>query len=175
VSGEMCSECDGYEVVIVDGEEVHCATCSLRAEVAQLRAWKSEATIVLMEWDRIAETIIAELDFNDTIGRRKSDIVGDEIERLRAEVGVPGRPVVSGDGYRMGEMERIALAAANSDLRSDLLAAQQEIERLRAEVERLHQRITQYGTVLPSQCLPEQYRQRYGSATGRSWEARRER
>jgi hypothetical protein len=42
VSSEMCSECDGYEVVIVDGEEVHCATCSLRAEVEQLRDWHSE-------------------------------------------------------------------------------------------------------------------------------------
>jgi hypothetical protein len=31
----------------------------------------------------------------------------------------------------MGEMERIALATVNSDLRSDLLAARQEIERLR--------------------------------------------
>ena len=41
-------------------------------------------------------------------------------------------PVVSGDGYRMGEMERIALAASNSDLRSDLLSARQEIVRLRA-------------------------------------------
>lgn len=38
MSGEMCSECDGYEVVIVDGEEVHCATCSLRAEMERLRA-----------------------------------------------------------------------------------------------------------------------------------------
>lgn len=38
MSGESCSECDGYEVVIVDGEEVHCATCSLRAEVERLRA-----------------------------------------------------------------------------------------------------------------------------------------
>jgi hypothetical protein len=37
-----------------------------------------------MEWDRIAETIIAELDFDDTIGRRKSDIVADEVVRLRA-------------------------------------------------------------------------------------------
>jgi len=32
----------------------------------------------------------------------------------------------------MGEMERIALAASNSDLRSDLLSARQEIVRLRA-------------------------------------------
>ena len=38
MSGESCSECDGYGVVIVDGEEVHCATCSLRAEVERLRA-----------------------------------------------------------------------------------------------------------------------------------------
>lgn len=36
------------------------------------------------------------------------------------------------DGYRKGELERIALATANSDLRSDLLAAQQKIERLRS-------------------------------------------
>jgi hypothetical protein len=39
---------------------------------------------------------------------------------------------MSGDGYRMGEMERIALANANTDLRSDLLSARQEIEALRA-------------------------------------------
>lgn len=38
MSSESCSECDGYETVIVDGEEVHCATCSLRAEVERLRA-----------------------------------------------------------------------------------------------------------------------------------------
>ena len=38
MSSDPCSECDGYEVVIVDGEEVHCQTCSLRAEVQRLRA-----------------------------------------------------------------------------------------------------------------------------------------
>ena len=37
MSGESCSECDGYGVVIAGGEEVHCATCSLRAEVERLR------------------------------------------------------------------------------------------------------------------------------------------
>ena len=40
-------------------------------------------------------------------------------------------------GYQRGEMERIALAIQNSDMRSDLLAANQLIERLRAENERL--------------------------------------
>jgi len=39
MSSESCSECDGYEIVIGwDGEEVRCASCSLRAEVARLRA-----------------------------------------------------------------------------------------------------------------------------------------
>jgi uncharacterized Zn finger protein (UPF0148 family) len=38
VSNESCPECDGYQTVIVDGEEVHCTTCSLRAEVERLRA-----------------------------------------------------------------------------------------------------------------------------------------
>jgi hypothetical protein len=45
---------------------------------------------------------------------------------------------VNGEGYRMGEMERIALANANTDLRSDLLSARQEIEALRAEVDQLN-------------------------------------
>lgn len=45
---------------------------------------------------------------------------------------------MSSDGYLMGEMERIALAAANSDLRSDLLAARQESERLRATLAKIH-------------------------------------
>jgi len=37
-------------------------------------------------------------------------------------------------GYQRGEMERIALAIQNSDMRSDLLAANQLIEQLQAEV-----------------------------------------
>jgi len=38
------------------------------------------------------------------------------------------------DGYRRGEMERIALATANSELRSELLAVRQELDRLVAGV-----------------------------------------
>lgn len=39
MSSEGCSECDGYQIVFGwDGEEVHCTSCSLRAEVARLRA-----------------------------------------------------------------------------------------------------------------------------------------
>jgi len=67
---------------------------------------------------------------------------------------------VSSDGYRMGEMERIALANANTDLRSDLLAARQEIERLRAAVERLHSALTPlsvYGMVDDMQELCEAF------------------
>lgn len=33
------------------------------------------------------------------------------------------------DGYRRGEMERVVLAQANSDLRSELLALRQELAR----------------------------------------------
>jgi hypothetical protein len=55
---------------------------------------------------------------------------------------------VSGDGYRIGEMERIALAASSSDLRSDLLSARQEIERLRAELRRLRRWKSEAATVI---------------------------
>ena len=41
------------------------------------------------------------------------------------------------EGYRAGEMERIALATANSDLRSDLLAAQQLIKLLEEQNQKL--------------------------------------
>lgn len=47
MSSDPCSECDGYEVVIVNGEEVHCATCSLQAEVERLRAEADEANELL--------------------------------------------------------------------------------------------------------------------------------
>jgi len=62
VSSEMCSECDGYEVVIVDGEEVHCATCSLHAEVAQLRDWHSEMFQYAADRDAEIERLRAERD-----------------------------------------------------------------------------------------------------------------
>ena len=62
MSGEMCSECDGYEVVIVDGEEVHCATCSLRAEVAQLRGWHSEMLQYAAGRDAVITRLSAEVE-----------------------------------------------------------------------------------------------------------------
>ena len=68
MSSESCSECDGYEVVIVDGEEVHCATCSLRAEVERLRAdlaaerAEVERLMDSMEW---AWSIIANAQYWD--------------------------------------------------------------------------------------------------------------
>jgi Lhr-like helicase len=58
----MCSECDGYEVVIVDGEEVHCATCSLRAEVAQLRDWHSEMFHYAADRDAEIERLRTEME-----------------------------------------------------------------------------------------------------------------
>lgn len=41
-------------------------------------------------------------------------------------------------GYRAGELERIALATANSDLRSELLAAYQQLEILEKQNTQLH-------------------------------------
>jgi len=38
VSGEVCPECHGYQVVDNGREEVPCTTCSLRAEIERLRA-----------------------------------------------------------------------------------------------------------------------------------------
>jgi predicted RNase H-like nuclease (RuvC/YqgF family) len=76
VSGESCSECDGDETVIVDGEEVHCATCSLRAENERLR-------------DEVI-SMRAERDSAQTQCRHLSDRIASnaaeraEIERLRA-------------------------------------------------------------------------------------------
>jgi hypothetical protein len=58
----------------------------LRDEVAALRQWKAEATTVLTQWFDVADQIVQELDFDDTIGRPKMDIVADEFVRLRAEV-----------------------------------------------------------------------------------------
>jgi DNA repair exonuclease SbcCD ATPase subunit len=57
-----------------------------RAEIERLRQWKAEATTVLTQWFDVADQIVQELDFDDTIGRRKTDIVADEFVRLRAEV-----------------------------------------------------------------------------------------
>jgi hypothetical protein len=57
-----------------------------RAEVAALRQWKAEATTVLTQWFDVADQIVQELDFNDTIGRPKMDIVADEFVRLRAKI-----------------------------------------------------------------------------------------
>jgi len=44
------------------------------------------------------------------------------------------------EGYRMGEMERMALATANSELRTDLMLAYQQIDRLMKVVATRHDR-----------------------------------
>ena len=69
-------------VSIIEQRDADLATKD--AEIVRLRRWKDEATIVLTEWNSVADPIIAEMDFDDTIGRRKTDIVADEITRLRA-------------------------------------------------------------------------------------------
>lgn len=48
-----------------------------------------------------------------------------------------------------GEMERIWLATANSELRSEVLALKQEIERLRSWIDRQNPRDVYEATVCP--------------------------
>ena len=50
------------------------------------------------------------------------------IQRLIHEVVEPREKRMYNNGYKMGEMERIALATANSDLRSDNLKLSQQLE-----------------------------------------------
>ncbi|NBV89208.1 MAG: hypothetical protein EBR88_06820 [Betaproteobacteria bacterium] len=82
------------------------AAKTVEDEIERLQRWKAEATTVLKEWDCVAEQIIQGLDFDDTVGRRKTDIVADEIERLRTEVDVRDEALMSclRDGDRVREL-----------------------------------------------------------------------
>lgn len=73
-----------YEPVVLISKPL---ALSLLDEIERLRRWKAEASTVLTEWDWLAEQLVHELDFDETIGRRKSDIVAEEVARLRALAG----------------------------------------------------------------------------------------
>jgi hypothetical protein len=75
---------DQLDVVRAEIKRLQADLAAERAEVERLRRWKDEATIVLTEWNSVADPIIAEMDFDDTIGRRKTDIVADALAAERA-------------------------------------------------------------------------------------------
>jgi hypothetical protein len=91
-------------------------------EIERLRQWKAEATTILAQWEDVVEQIVQELDLDDTIGRRKTDIVADEFVRLRAEI---ERLRAAGDALadllRAARAEIVGLRAAGDALAEWLL------------------------------------------------------
>jgi hypothetical protein len=51
-------------------------------EIERLRRWKVEASEVLSRWDAVAERF----DLSGYLGQFNADAVGEEIDRLRAEL-----------------------------------------------------------------------------------------
>ena len=68
MSGPQCECCN----------EVH----AVRTENVRLAAWKAEALDVLRAWDRLADEVIGRMDWHDTLGFKRPEIVNNEMERL---------------------------------------------------------------------------------------------
>lgn len=105
-------------------------------EIEKLRSWKAEATTVLARWDAVAAGVESRVS---NLGRLKSEVVADELERLRHELKL------------LQDMRDIdirsfhALRRELNRLRELLVRADERTERLREHV------LVHHGALCPLQ------------------------